>query len=71
VQRLPIEVREDIARRVDAYLKLAKAAKGEDLLARIRSSAREEQAKAIGKGANMLGDFSGPSGRRFVALTIA
>ena len=54
VQRLPIEVREDIARRVDAYLKLAKAAKGEDLLARIRSSAREEQAKAIGQGANML-----------------
>jgi hypothetical protein len=54
VQRLPIEVREDIARRVDAYLKIATAAKGEDLLARIRSSAREEQATAIGQGANML-----------------
>ena len=54
VQRLPIEVREDIARRVDIYIKLAKAAKGEALVARIRSSALEEQAKAIGQGANVL-----------------
>ena len=54
VQRLPIELREHIASRVDSYIKLAKAAKGEDLLARIRSSAREEQAKAIGQGASVL-----------------
>jgi hypothetical protein len=54
VQRLPVKVQEDIARRVDSYIKLAKAAKDEALVARIRSTAMEEQAKAIGQGANML-----------------
>jgi hypothetical protein len=54
VQRLPIEVRAHIATRVESYIKLAKAARGEALVARIRSSAMEEQAKAIGQGASIL-----------------
>jgi hypothetical protein len=54
VQRLSVEVRADIARRVDSYIKLAKAAKDEALLARLASSAREEQAKAVGQGVNTL-----------------
>ena len=54
VQELPAEVQAEIAKRVDSYIKLAKAAKGEALLARLASSANEEQAKAIGQGANML-----------------
>jgi hypothetical protein len=54
VQRLPVEAQADIARRVDNYIKLAKAAKGEALLARLASSAGEEQAKAIGQGASLM-----------------
>ena len=53
VQRLPAEVQTDIARRVDSYVKLAKAAKDEALLVRLASSAMEEQAKAIGQGLSM------------------
>jgi len=54
VQRLPAEVQTDIARRVDSYVKLAKAAKDEALLERLASSAMEEQAKAIGQGLNTM-----------------
>jgi hypothetical protein len=54
VQRLSVEVQADIARRVDSYIKLAKAAKDEALLARLASSAMEEQAKAVGQGVNTL-----------------
>jgi hypothetical protein len=54
VQRLPIEVQADIARSVDSYIKLAKAAKDEALLVRLASSAMEEQAKAIGQGLNTM-----------------
>jgi hypothetical protein len=54
VQELPAELQADIARRVDSYIKLAKAAKDEALLARLASSASEEQAKAVGQGATML-----------------
>lgn len=54
VQRLPVEVQADIARRVDSYIKLAKAAKDEALLVRLASSAMEEQAKAIGQGLNTM-----------------
>jgi hypothetical protein len=54
VQRLPIEVQADIARSVDSYIKLAKAAKDEALLVRLASSAMEEQAKAIGQGLNRM-----------------
>ena len=53
VQRLPAEVQTDIARRVDSYVKLAKAAKDEALLVELASSAMEEQAKAIGQGLSM------------------
>jgi len=51
VQRLPIDVQANIARPVDC-IKLAKAAKDEALLARLAMGAMEEQAKAIGQGAN-------------------
>ena len=54
VQRLPAEVQTDIARRVDSYVKLAKAAKDEALLERLASSAMEEQAKAVGQGLNTM-----------------
>jgi hypothetical protein len=54
VQRLPAEVQKDIATGIDSYIKLAKAAGDDALIARIASSAMEEQAKAIGKGANMM-----------------
>ena len=54
VQRLPVEVQADIARSVDSYIKLAKAAKDEALLVRLASSAMEEQAKAIGQGLNTM-----------------
>jgi hypothetical protein len=54
VQRLPVEVQADIARRVDSYIKIAKAAKDESLLERLASSAVEEQAKAIGLGVNTM-----------------
>ena len=54
IQELPAEVQADIATGVDSYIKLAKAAKDEALLARIASMAMEEQAKAIGQGANTM-----------------
>jgi len=54
VQRLPVEVQADIARCVGIYIKLGKAAKDEGLLARLASSAREEQAKAVGQGVNTM-----------------
>jgi len=54
VQELPAEVQADIARRVDTYIKIGRAAKDEALLERLASSAIEEQAKAIGQGANTM-----------------
>lgn len=56
VQRLPVDVQADIARRVGNYIELARAAKGEALLARCASAAMEEQAKAIGQGVNSTMD---------------
>ena len=50
VQELPAEVQADIARRVDIYITIARAAKDEALLEQLASSAMEEQAKAIGHG---------------------
>ena len=50
VQKLPAEVQADIAKRVDTYLTLARAAKNEAILEQLASSATEEQAKAIGQG---------------------
>jgi hypothetical protein len=56
VERLPADVRANIARRVDTCIKLAKAAKDEALLARLATGAMEEQAKAIGLGTNSTMD---------------
>jgi hypothetical protein len=62
VQRLPAEVQTDIARRVDSYVKLAKAAKDEALLVRLASSAMQEQAEAIGQGLSMTDPrWAGPA----------
>ena len=48
VQELPAEVQAQIAGGVDNYIKFARTAKDNALLARIGSMAMEEQAKAIG-----------------------
>ena len=54
VQQLPAEVQTDIARRVDSYIKMAKAAKEEGVVAMLASHAVEEQAKAIGQGGDTM-----------------
>ena len=54
VQELPAEVQAQIAGGVDNYIKFARTAKDNALLARIGSMAMEEQAKAIGQGANTM-----------------
>src|SRR4029079_2731413 len=51
VQQLPADVQAQIAGGVDNYIKFARTAKDNVLLARIASMALEEQAKAIGQGA--------------------
>ena len=50
VQKLPLEVQTDIAKRVDTYLSVARAANNEAIVATVASSAMQEQAKAIGHG---------------------
>jgi len=54
VQQLPAEVQTDIARRVDSYIKMAKAAKQEGVVAMLASNAAEEQAKAIWQGGDTM-----------------
>ena len=54
VQQLPAEVQTDIARRVDSYFKMAKAAKEEGVVAMLASNAMEEQARAIGQGGDTM-----------------
>jgi|KBSSwiStaDraftv2_1062776.scaffolds.fasta_scaffold155781_2 hypothetical protein len=54
VRQLPAEVQRGIAAGVDNYIKFARTAKDSALLARIASMAMEEQAKAIGQGANTM-----------------
>jgi hypothetical protein len=54
VQQLSAEAQADIVQRIGTYIQLAKAARGEALLARIASMAREEQARAIGQGAKIM-----------------
>ena len=63
VQQLPLDVQADIVRRVDNYIKIARAAKSEAVLARLASVAMEEQAKAIGQGVNSQMDprWAGPA----------
>ena len=47
VGQLPTEVQADIAKRVGTYLKLASAAKTDELLAALAAGAMQEQARAI------------------------
>ena len=54
VQQLPPEVQVLIANGVDYYIKFAKAAKDDAIVAQIAASAVQEQAKAIGQGANPI-----------------
>jgi hypothetical protein len=56
VERLPVDVQANIARRVDTCIKLAKAASDDALLARLATGAMEEQARAIGQGTNSTMD---------------
>jgi len=56
VEQLPPEVQADIAKRVGTYLKLASAAKTDELLAALAAGAMQEQAKAIGQGTNSTMD---------------
>ena len=60
VEQLPPEVQADIAKRVGTYLKLASAAKTDELLAALAAGAMQEQAKAIGQGTNSTMDPHGP-----------
>ena len=55
VQQLPAEVQTDIARRVDTYIKMAKATKEEGVVAMLASNAVEEQARAIGYDGPAMG----------------
>jgi hypothetical protein len=63
VQQLPSEAQADIAKRVDTYLRLARAAKTDELLAALAAGAMQEQAKAIGQGASSPMDpqWAGPA----------
>ena len=54
VQELPGEVQVNIARRVDSYIKIARAAKEETIIAMVASTATEDQAKAIGQGGDTM-----------------
>ena len=54
VQELPVDVQTNIARRVDSYIMIARAAKDETILATLASTAREDQAKAIGQGGDTM-----------------
>jgi hypothetical protein len=63
VEQLPPDVQADIAKRVGIYLKLASAAKTDELLAALAAGAMQEQAKAIGKGTSSTMDpqWAGPA----------
>jgi hypothetical protein len=54
VERLPHEAQVLIANGVDYYIKFAKAAKEDAILAQIASSAAQEQAKAVGQGVSTM-----------------
>ena len=63
VGQLPPKVQADIAKRVGTYLKLASAAKTDELLAALAAGAMQEQARAIGQGTNSTMDpqWAGPA----------
>ena len=50
VQQLPVEVQVGIAKCVERYMEIARAAQSEAVLETLVSTATQEQAKAIGKG---------------------
>ena len=54
VQELPVDVQTNIARRVDSYIIIARAAKDEAIVATLASTAREDQTKAIGQGGDPM-----------------
>ena len=58
VEQLPPEVQADIAKRVGTYLKLASAAKTDELLAALAAGAMQEQARAI---STMDPQWAGPA----------
>jgi len=59
--QLPLEVQTDIAKRVDTYLSVARAANNEAIVATVASSAMQEQAKAIGQGGTMDPRWAAPA----------
>ena len=63
VGQLPPKVQADIAKRVGTYLKLASAAKTDELLAALAAGAMQEQARAIGQGTSSTMDpqWAGPA----------
>jgi hypothetical protein len=63
VEQLPPDVQADIAKRVGIYLKLASAAKTDELLAALAAGAMQEQARAIGQGTKSTMDpqWAGPA----------
>jgi hypothetical protein len=61
VQKLPLEVQTDIAKRVDTYLSVARTANNEAIVATVASSAMQEQAKAIGQGGTMDPRWAAPA----------
>jgi hypothetical protein len=63
VEQLAPEVQADIAKRVGNYLRLASAAKTDDLLSALAAGAMQEQAKAIGQGTSSTMDpqWAGPA----------
>ena len=54
VEQLLPEVQANIAKRVGTYVKLASAAKTDELLAALAAGAMQEQAKAIGNGTSSM-----------------
>jgi hypothetical protein len=50
VQQLPFAVQVDIAKRIESYIEIARAAKSEAVVETLATTATEEQAKAIGQG---------------------
>ena len=51
VQELPVEVQVNIARRVDSYIKIARAAKKEAIVATLASTATEDRPRQLDRGA--------------------
>jgi hypothetical protein len=50
VQQLSVEVQASIAKHVERYIEIARAAKSESVLEMLAGTATQEQAKAIGRG---------------------